>query len=189
MTSAFDADGLATLMGSKEAAVDKLEMFFDLAKDDWDNADESAANFPRPYYWHGNEPDINAPFVFAQLGRHDLTDRWVRWVTDTHYTDTPEGVAGNDDGGTLGSWYVLSTLGLYPVPGSDRWILGSPRFPQARVLLAGHELVITADGISDRAMYVQSIDLDGVPVDTTDITHAQLTTATSLHFVMGTTPP
>src|SRR5665647_1548744 len=113
MVSAHDDTGLAAVMGSAEAAVAKLEMFFDLAKDDWDNADESAANFPRPYYWHGNEPDLNAPFIFAQLGRSDLTQRWSRWVMDTHYTDGPEGVAGNDDGGTLGSWYVLAALGLY----------------------------------------------------------------------------
>lgn len=189
MTGAHDADGLATIMGSREAAVDKLEMFFELAKDDWDNADESAANFPRPYYWHGNEPDINAPFVFAQLGRRDLMDRWFRWVADTLYLDTPEGVAGNDDGGTLGSWYVLATLGVYPVPGSDRWIVATPRFPQARVVVGGRELVITAEGISNQNLYVQSVALDGVPIETAEITHAQLTGAASLHFVMGATPP
>jgi predicted alpha-1,2-mannosidase len=189
MTGSHDAEGLATVMGSREAAVDKLEMFFELAKDDWDNADESAANFPRPYYWHGNEPDINAPFVFGQLGRRDLMDRWVRWVADTHYLDTPEGVAGNDDGGTLGSWYVLATLGVYPVPGSDRWIVGTPRFPQARVVVGGHELVITAEGLSDRNLYVQSVELDGVPIDAAEITHAQLTGATSLQFVMGPAAP
>jgi len=188
MTGAHDADGLAEVMGGRDAAIDKLEMFFELAKDDRDNADESAANFPRPYYWHGNEPDINAPFVFAQLGRPDLTQRWARWVADTHYTDGPEGVAGNDDGGTLGSWYVLATLGVYPIPGSDRWIVAAPRFPQARVRVGGRELVITAEGVSDKAMYVQAIELDGVPLDATELTHAQLTGATSLHFVMSATP-
>lgn len=188
MAAAHDAEGLAEIMGGRDAAVAKLEMFFELAKDDWDNADEAAANFPRPYYWHGNEPDINAPFVFAQLGRPDLTHRWARWVADTLYSDQPEGVAGNDDGGTLGSWYVLATLGVYPIPGSDRWILSAPRFPLARVLVGGTELVITAEGVSDAAMYVQSVALDGVTLDTAEITHAQLTSARSLHFVMGTTP-
>jgi len=185
MTGAHDADGLATVMGGVEAAIEKLEMFFELAKDDWDNADESAANFPRPYYWHGNEPDINAPFVFAQLGRPDLTQRWARWVADTHYTDRPEGVAGNDDGGTLGSWYVLAALGVYPIPGSDRWILSAPRFPQARVLVGGRELVITAEGVSDKAMYVDSIELDGVVFEAAELTHAQLVGASTLHFVMS----
>jgi putative alpha-1,2-mannosidase len=188
MTGAHDHAGLATVMGGPEAVVEKLEMFFELAKDDWDNADESAANFPRPYYWHGNEPDINAPFVFAQLGRPELTARWARWVMDTHYTDGPEGVAGNDDGGTLGSWYVLAALGVYPIPGSDRWIVSAPRFPQARVLVGGRELVITAEGVSDQAMYVESITLDGAPLAASELTHAQLRGASALHFAMKESP-
>ncbi|MDX2091896.1 MAG: GH92 family glycosyl hydrolase [Kofleriaceae bacterium] len=188
MAGAHDAAGLAEVMGGADAAVAKLEEFFTLAKEDWDRGDQAAANFPRPYYWHGNEPDLNAPYVFAQLGRPDLMQRWERWVTETMYTDQADGVAGNDDGGTLGSWYVLSTLGVYPVPGSDRWILGTPRFPEARVRVGERELLITAEGVSDAAMFVQSVALDGVPIDATEITHAQLAGASSLHFVMGSEP-
>lgn len=185
MAGAHDPEGLAEILGGNDAAIAKLEMFFDLAKDDWENADESAVNFPRPYYWHGNEPDINAPFLFTQLGRRDLSDKWQRWVADTQYTDQPSGVAGNDDGGTLGAWYVLQALGVYPIPGGDRWILASPRFPQARVRVGERELVITAEGVSDRAMIVSSIELDGVPITGAEITHAQLANASTLHFVMS----
>jgi predicted alpha-1,2-mannosidase len=188
MTSIHDSAGLAEVMGGKDAAVAKLEEFFTLAKDDWDHADESAANFPRPYYWHGNEPDINAPFVFAQLGRRDLTSTWAKWVADTMYSDKPEGVAGNDDGGTLGSWYVLAALGVYPIAGSDRWIIGTPRFPQSRVRVGGKELVITAAGLSEKAIFVQSVELDGIAIDGIELTHAQLAGASTLRFVMGTKP-
>jgi predicted alpha-1,2-mannosidase len=182
MAGAHDPDGLAEILGGTDAAVAKLEMFFDLAKQDWDTSDESAANFPRPYYWHGNEPDMNAGFLFTQLGRPDLTEEWVSWIEDTMYSDQPEGVAGNDDGGTMGAWYVLATLGVYPVPGSDRWILGVPRFPQARVVVGGHELVISADSAGT---HVDSIELDGVPLATRTLTHAQLAGATTLRFVMA----
>jgi len=144
--------------------------------------------FQRPYYWHGNEPDINAPFIFAQLGRPDLTQKWVRWVADTLYTDQPDGVAGNDDGGTLGSWYVLATLGLFPISGADGYVIGAPRFPRARVVIGGHELVIEAEGISDEAMYVQAVYLDGTPLDAPALTQADLARASSLRFVMGTQP-
>ncbi len=178
MAGAHDADGLAEILGGREAAVAKLETFFEMAKIDFDTSDESAANFPRPYYWHGNEPDMNASYLFAQLGRPDLTQTWVRWIEDSLYTDQPSGVAGNDDGGTLGAWYVLSALGIYPIPGSDQWIVGAARFPQARVIVDGRELVITSDGEGP----VTSIELDGVPVEGATITHAQLVAASTLHF-------
>lgn len=134
------------------------------------------------------ELSINAAYLFAQAGRPDLTARWVRWIIDNLYADTPEGLAGNDDGGTLGAWYVFSALGLYPIPGSDRYVLGAPLFPQARVLVGGRELVILAEGVSDRNLFVQEVTLDGAPVGP-EITHAELVGASELRFVMGASPP
>ena len=108
----------------------------------------------------------------------------MRWIVDTQYTDQPDGVAGNDDGGTMGSWYVLAALGVYPIPGSDGYVIGAPRFPKARVLVGGHELTIVADDVSDSAMYVQSVDLDGTPI--TSLKQSDLASASTLHFVMTT---
>ncbi|HEX5061275.1 MAG TPA: glycoside hydrolase domain-containing protein, partial [Kofleriaceae bacterium] len=180
-----DPDGIAEVLGGREAAVAKLTTFFEKAETEQSNSDESTANFPRKYYWHGNEPDLNTPYLFLQLGRPDLTYKWARWVMDTMYSDQPNGVAGNDDGGTLGAWFVLSSLGLYPIAGSDRWIVAAPLFPKARVLLGGHELVIETHG---SGMYVKSVELDGVPLDMLEITQDQLATASLLHFEMSNEP-
>jgi putative alpha-1,2-mannosidase len=155
---------------------------FDKTKADWDTADPSAANFPRNYYWAGNEPDLNAVYLFAQLGRADLAAKWVRWLVDTMYSDQPDGVPGNDDGGAMGAWYVESTLGLYPVAGSDQWILGTPRFPKARIDVGGHELIIDATGSGPN---VDRIELDGVAITGPYISQAQLASATNLHFVLS----
>ena len=101
------------------------------------------------------------------------------------YSDKPDGVAGNDDGGTLGAWYVLSTLGLYPVAGSDRWLVAAPLFPKARIVVGDRELVIEAQGSGP---YVESVELDGVRLDVLEISHAQLTAASSLRFVLSSAP-
>jgi predicted alpha-1,2-mannosidase len=180
-----DPDGIAEILGGAPAAIEKLSTFFDKAKHDWENSDESAANFPRTYYWAGNETDLNAAFLFTQLGRPDLTQLWVRWLVDTMYSDQPSGVPGNDDGGTMGAWYVLATLGLYPVAGSDQWILGAPRFPRARITVDGHQLVIESQGSGP---YVASVLLDGSPLDAPQLTHGQLTQAHDLTFVMSSEP-
>jgi predicted alpha-1,2-mannosidase len=179
MAGNHDPDTLAGMFGGADAAVAQLEMMFELSKTNWDQSDDSARTFQRPYYWAGNEPDINAAFVFAQLGRPDLAQKWSRWVVDNIYSDQPNGVPGNDDGGAMGSWYVEATLGLYPIAGSDRWIIGAPHF-SATV----GSLSIIADGSGP---YVKSVDLDGVPLDAPEITQAQLQSASVLHFVMSNT--
>jgi predicted alpha-1,2-mannosidase len=173
-----DPDGLQTVLGGSDAAIAKLTSFFAQAKTDWETADPSAANFPRKWYWAGNEPDINAAFIFGDWGRPDLEQQWSRWAEDTFFTDQPDGVPGNDDGGAMGAWYVLATLGMYPVPGSDQWIIAYPRFPQARIDVGGHELVIDAAGDGP---YTKVL-LDDVPITTPRISHAQLIAASKLHF-------
>ncbi len=182
MAGVHDPDGLATLLGGNDAAVAKLQMLFDETKSDWETADPSAANFPRPYYWAGNEPDLNAVYLFAQWGRADLTAKWVHWLVDTMYSDQPDGVPGNDDGGAMGAWYVESTLGLYPVAGSDQWILGMPQVPKARIDVAGHELIIETQGSGSK---VSRVELDGVPVTGPYVSQAQLAGASTLTFVLG----
>ena len=188
MTGLHDPDGLAQLLGGNDAAVATLSDLFAQTKIDAETSDPSAANFPRPYYWAGNEPDLNAAFLFAQWGRPDLTAQWTRWVLDTIYTDQPDGVPGNDDGGTMGAWYVLASIGLYPVAGTDTWVIGTPSFPRVRIDVGGHELVIEADGVGDAPAYVHNIEIDGANIAGPYLTQAQLAGASRITFTMTQNP-
>lgn len=188
MAGLHDPAGMAAILGGDAAVVAKLETFFTEARADWEAGDPAAPNFPRPYYWHGNEPDLNAPFLFAQVGRPDLTQEWARWILANHYTDTPAGLAGNDDGGTLGAWYVFASLGLYPIAGSDRYVVSAPIFERARITTAGHELVIEAPGVSRDRRFVAAVTVDGAALTTPELTHAQLTTASRITFTMTDAP-
>ena len=188
---ALDAEGLATLAGGKPALVKKLEEMFDKTREHHDEIDFSdllTSGAQRPYYWHGNEPDINAAYTFAQLGRPDLTQKWVAWLRATQYTAGPEGLPGNDDGGTMSAWFVWSALGLYPLVGSDRYVVGAPLFPRAEIAVQGGVFTVEAPLVSDTNIYVQSVTLDGSPLDAAEIRHADLTAGSSLVFEMGPHP-
>lgn len=188
MTGAHDIDGLVGLFGGSGPFIVKLETFFDEAAADLalrPHADMVANYEPRPYYWHGNEPDIHAAYLFAQAGRPDLTARWVRWIMTELYNDQPNGLAGNDDGGTLSAWYAFSALGLYPIPGSDRYILGIPLFTRARIARPGGDFIIETTG---EGSYVQAVTLDGAPVATPELHHADLAAGSVLVFELGPEP-
>jgi predicted alpha-1,2-mannosidase len=187
----LDSDGLATLAGSRSALVDKLTQMFTLTKQDFDNTDFTntlTSSGQRPYYWAGNEPDMNAAYLFARLGRPDLTQQWIAWIRSSWFTPGADGLPGNDDGGTMSAWLLWSSLGFYPVSGSDRYVVGAPLFPHAELSVTGGTFTVDAPAVSDTNLYVQSVTLNGAALSTPELTHADLKAGGSLSFVMGPVP-
>jgi predicted alpha-1,2-mannosidase len=178
----FDADGLISLFKSRDYFVNELNSFF--AK-----SDPAMATWnPGPYYWHGNEPDLPAAYLFNDAGRPDLTQKWARWILDNKYGDGYDGLDGNDDAGTLSAWYVFSALGFYPVAGSDRYQLGAPLFEKAEVKLNNKPLVIFAENHATNHLYVQKVWLNDVPLDRTWIRHSEIEQGGVLRFEMSAEP-
>jgi predicted alpha-1,2-mannosidase len=188
---ALDTSGLADLAGGKAQLVDKLSQMFELTKTDFDETDFTnplSSGKQRPYYWGGNEPDLDAVYLFAELGRPDLTQKWVGWLRASQYTPGADGLPGNDDGGTMSAWLLWSALGFYPLAGSDRYVVGAPLFPHAEIAVAGGTFTVDAPGVSDENLYVQSAELNGAALTTPELHHADLVTGGALAFVMGPAP-
>jgi len=180
-----DPQGLIGLFGSREYFVSELDKFMRGA------SKNMAAIDPGPGYWQGNEHNLHAPYMFNEAGRPDLTQQWVRWCLTERYGTGPDGLDGNDDGGTLSAWYVLSALGLYPVAGSDRWWIGAPIVNSALLDLGnGKTLSVVANNQSAQNIYVQSVTLGGVKLTEPWVNHALLTANASntLVFEMGPKP-
>src|SRR5262249_536842 len=144
---------------------------------------------PNPYYWQGNQPDLYAAFLFNTAGRPDLTQKWTRWILDTKYGTGPNGLDGNDDGGTLSAWYVWAPLGPYPTAGSDRYELASPTWKRAEIAVGPHKLTIVADNYAPENIYVQKVYLNDKLLDRTWIKHAEIAPGGTLRFEMSATPP
>ncbi|MFI5296998.1 MAG: GH92 family glycosyl hydrolase [Polyangiales bacterium] len=186
-----DPDGYATIFGSRANAVQALESFFEQSQTDWDATDwtnQLTANAPRPFYWGGNEPSLHIAYLFAQLGRPDLTQRWARWAAENLYSDGADGLPGNDDGGTMSCWLVYTALGFYPLVGTDRYVVGAPLVPHAELDVAGGTFTIDAQGSSDATPYVQSVTLNGSPLTVAELHQSDLKAGGSLTFVMGAAP-
>ncbi|MQP23893.1 alpha-mannosidase [Flavobacterium sp. LMO8] len=70
-------------------------------------------------YAHGNEPSHHMAYLYNYVGKPEKTNEKVKYILDNFYTNTPDGLIGNEDCGQMSAWYVLSVLGEYPVcPGS-----------------------------------------------------------------------
>ena len=178
-----DVPGLIDLFGSPEDFVKELESFMRAA------APTRAAIDPGAGYWIGNQHDMHAAYLFAEAGRPDLTQKWVRWTLKNRFSDDVDGLDGNDDGGTLSAWYVFSALGFYPDAGTDRYRIGSPCVNGATLTLGnGRTLTVRAENQSEKNVYVSSVTLNGAPVSGPFLTHEQLAAGGELVFTMSAQP-
>ena len=174
-----DIDGMIELFGSKEYFVSELEDFMN------DASAKRAAFDPGAGYWIGNQHDIHTPYLFTNAGRPDLTQKWVRWTLENRFSTDVDGIDGNDDGGTVSSWYVFSSLGFYPVAGTDRYWIGSPAVNNAEINLGGGKVLkITVNNQSKENIYVESVTLNGIPVRNSEISHSDIADGGELVFTM-----
>ena len=158
-----DMQTLIQLMGGQGRFVAELEKFFQAST-------YTTSNFlPNAFFWAGNEPDLQTPYLFnyASPPRADLTSQWVRWTMQTHYTIYSSGISGNDDYGTMSSWFVWSALGLYPDNCNSRYFLGIPLFDYASIPLStGSNLTIVShqNQMGFQNVTVSSVQFNSQPI-------------------------
>ncbi len=174
----YDIPGLIKLYGSKTRFVDSLN-----------------ACFEKGYFDMGNEPDMGYPYFFSYIkGSEYLTQYWVNQCLNRYFSNTPGGLPGNDDAGTMSAWQNLSMMGIYPAtPSKPEYIITTPTFDRITVQLdptyySKKELVIEAVNRSSENIYIQKIELDGKPFKGYFITHEELMNAGRLTIYCGPKP-
>ncbi|HEY6869623.1 MAG TPA: GH92 family glycosyl hydrolase, partial [Novosphingobium sp.] len=145
--------------------------------------------FDTGQYEQGNEPDILAPWLYIDAGRPDRTADRVRTILASRYHRARDGLPGNDDAGAMSSWYVWSSIGLYPVAGTVKYYIGSPLFTRSVIHLArGRSFTVAAPQTSDRNRYVVAARLNGKPLGRATLTHAEIAQGGLLELDMAAVP-
>lgn len=185
-----DVQGLINLLGGREAFTKKLDTFF--------NTPYAPKGIARDVtgmiglYCQGNQPDQQAPYLYAYAGQPWKTQELARRILKLMYGSDKWGLAfpGMDDQGATASWYVLSALGFYTMdPASPNYVLGSPLFEEAKVKLGnGKELIIQAKNNSEKNCYIQSATLNGKPWNKPWFSHADIANGGKFVFQMGAKP-
>ncbi len=90
----------------------------------------------------------------------------------------------------MSAFVVFSMMGFYPVtPGIPVYDIASPVFDKVTIYLKnGKDFVVVAHGTSRDNKYVQSIRLNGKPLDRVWFRHAEIANGGLLELTMGNTP-
>ncbi|MBQ6267652.1 MAG: glycoside hydrolase family 92 protein [Clostridia bacterium] len=186
------------LAGGKDAFTALLDRFFGYGAPDtvqptdpYDPAPVQAGLRLGRFEGFNNESDLEAPFAYHFAGRRDRLCEILRAGMTKMFAPGRGGIPGNNDSGALTSYYIFAALGLFPLAGQDRFLLGSPLVDRAEIdLFNGNTLRIEAHGNSPAAMYVRAARWNGAPLPAFELPARALLQGGTLEFDMAekTTP-
>jgi putative alpha-1,2-mannosidase len=90
----------------------------------------------------------------------------------------------------MSAWYIFSALGFYPVtPGTPEYAVGTPKYSRATLHLSnGKQFVLSATDVSASNLYIQSVTLNGKPMNSFLLKHSEIEQGGTLVFHMGAQP-
>lgn len=146
---------------------------------------------------HGNQPNMEAAYLFNHVGAPWLTQKWAREIMYGFYGDGIDAWPGDEDQGQMGGWFVMSAMGLFEMDGGASldpiYEIGSPIFKKITIHLdtnyyPGKSFVIEAKNNSFENKYIQSAKLNGKPLLKPWFYHKELVNGGTLELVMGPKP-
>lgn len=171
-----DIPGMIDMMGGNKKFIAKLD-----------------ENFNGNHYRHDNEPGHHYSYLYDYCGEPWKTQELIRKHTTENYRNEPLGINGNEDCGQMAAWYIFGVMGFYPVtPASGIYAIGAPQFPKLVLKYKANNqpktFTIIANKLSAENKYIQSVQLDGKPVDHPFISHANILSGHQFIFEMGPLP-
>ncbi|MEI6412180.1 MAG: GH92 family glycosyl hydrolase [Bacteroidota bacterium] len=196
-----DMKGLIKLMGKDEFNRRLEEGFVTSRKwkfnSEYTNANSLLAMGVLPIN-HGNQPNMQAAYLYDYSGKPWLTQKWSREIMEVYYgSGAMDGWPGDEDQGQMGGWYVMSAMGLFEMRGGcdvePTYEIGSPLFDKATIRLdpnyyTGGTFTIEAVNNSKENRYIQSATLDGKPLTKPWFYHKDLVDGGKLVLYMGPKP-
>lgn len=173
-----DVPGLAEVMGGRDALLARLDEFFATS-----SCEPAQHLLPKPYYWHSNEPVLFIPWMYADLDDAARTSIWTRWALATEYGDGPDGLPGNDDGGTMSAWWLFAASGFFPRVGTSEYLISAPVLPKVTLKLPTGDLTITTTGPAHGVPVAATLNGEKLPRPRFD--HAQIAAGGTLEIELA----
>lgn len=180
----YNVNEVTNLLGGKANFTKKLNTFFTTEAENPNKFLGQEAMIGQ--YAHGNEPSHHICYLYAFSNEPKTGQKYIHQIVTNFHKNTPDGMIGNDDCGQMSAWYILSTLGFYPVnPVNGEFIFGSPQVKKATIhLTKGKRFVIEAKNFSKMAFLNEKRMLNKKPLEKPFITYPEIMKGGFLTFEM-----
>ena len=177
-------------MGGEDAFVGKLDSLFTVSSQLEGEATSADITGLIGQYAHGNEPSHHITHMYNYVNRPWRTQELVDSVLYNQYFNAPDGLSGNEDCGQMSAWYILNSMGFYQVcPGKPVYSIGRPLFEEVTINLPDRKtFVIRTHNNSKTNKYIESVLLNGKPLDVPFFTHDDLVRGGMMEITMSPVP-
>jgi hypothetical protein len=191
----YDVEGLAQLLGGRDAYSEKLNFAFENSREV-----NFSGGYGEGYVSFGNQPGLAMAHLFNYVGKPWLSQYWVRQVNEHCYGGiTPDsGYGGHDeDQGIMGATSALMSMGLSQVRGGSSqdpiYEITAPVFDEVTIHLdsnyySGKTFRIVTQNNTPENVYIQSAKLNGKPLDNCWFYHRDFAKGGTLELILGPNP-
>lgn len=189
-----DIKGLVELFGGKNNFLERLteltnaDTTFDVGS--YGMVIHEMREFDASRFGHAaisNQPSFHIPYLYHYVDRPSHTQNMVKELLLNYFKYDFDGFPGDEDNGSMASWYILSSMGIYPLcPGSGEYIIGIPFYNNMKIQLSdGNTLEIEVLENYHHKKYVDWIKLDGREYNKSSISHEDFMSASKIQFRLG----
>lgn len=129
----------------------------------------------------GNQPNMQAPYIFNYLGKPWLTQKYsVESLTKAFDNDPLRGYPGEEDQGQMSAYYALGSMGLFQMDGGcstePYYDITTPLFDKVVVHLdsqyySGKTFIIRTEKQSPNSIYIKSVTVNGKKLNQPRLLH------------------
>jgi predicted alpha-1,2-mannosidase len=180
----YDIEGMQNLLGGKTTFTKKINDFFTIESVNPNKFLGQEAMIGQ--YAHGNEPSHHITYLYAFSDTPKVGQKYIHKIIHEFHNNTPDGMIGNDDCGQMIAWYILSTLGFYPVnPANGLFVLGAPQIKKAKIHLRNDKkFIIRTSNFSSDNFYSQFQKLNKIVLTKPKINYSDIMNGGTLYFQM-----
>ena len=184
-----DMDNFISTIGGKKELETRLDTLFTTSSQvDGEEASGDITGLIGQYA-HGNEPSHHMAYLYNWTDSPWKGQERLDQIMQNFYTNTPDGIIGNEDCGQMSAWYVMSALGFYQIaPGIPVYTLGRPMIDKALIHVKGGIFEILVKNNSAANKYIKEVKLNGKILDTLFISHTDIIKGGKLEFIMTDQP-
>jgi predicted alpha-1,2-mannosidase len=148
-------------LGGEQSFIDHLDDYFDSGQ------------------FRVKETKMHIPLMYSFAGRPDRTADIIREKVLNAYGTGADGLPDNEDMGAQTACFMFYSMGIYPVIGTDLYIISPPSFDKVEMDLgtSGRILEIHTTGLEQGGRYMAGVRLNGVTLDRVWLNHKELTTS------------